>query len=519
MFEARRIGAAGRAPSQRGPAPRWLRRRAAALLLLVLTSLLAPACRKESPDIPPAPTPVAVEGLDPIRGPRPPDSPGPVATWTLPAVAPPPGSVPPAQALSTQTLPEGIPAPSAAPPSPVPPSGPPPTDPEILALMQRVEAARLRSDVQRLVGFGTRHAFSEADDPARGVGAARDWLHAEMARAMPAGRSMQIEFEAFPLAGGTGPQRNVIATLPGIGRTKRLVYLTAHYDSRAENAADGRAEAPGADDNASGVASLLELVRVMAPRQWDGTLRFAAFAAEEQAQAGSRHHAGAAARLGLPILAVLNLDIVGGASGPDGAEDPSTLRLFSEGPDEGASRRLARWVRWMAARYGSPAALVQPQADREGRASDHLAFSAAGFPALRLISGLEDMGRQHNARDTVDRLDADYHAALTRLGLALAANLALAPPAPAAAPRLARAPERPGALQVSWEPVPDPAVAGYWVALRDAGAQDYRRLTWSGGRDSREIVLEGEAGEAVAVSIASADDRGHTSLFSPEARP
>lgn len=490
--------------------------------LVGLLALLVAACNRGAPAIPPeAEVPAAVTPLHVDPGPRPPG--GPVPTWTMPAAlgSPAPGGTSVAPAIpGAQVTAEGIPFPTAQPPQAVPPAGPPATDPEIEALMGAVQPARLSADLKRLVGFGTRHANAPADDKRRGVGAARSWLFEtlyHLGGASPT-RQVQVEYEDFPLelAGRRSTQRNVIATLPGIGRQKQLVYAIAHYDSRVEDIDDGASDAPGADDNASGVATLLELARVLGGRQWESTIRFIAFAAEEPGLKGSRHHAPAAARLGLPIAAVFNNDTIGAVTGADGQVDRDHVRVFSSDPDDGPSRRLARYAQIIAERYGGPAVIIEPRADRTNRGSDHMPFSEAGFAAVRLLEAAEDTGRQHNPGDTIDRIDPEYHAAVTRLNLALIANLALAPPAPTAAPRLATAAGQPGMLRVTWDPVDDPRVVGYWIAIRGAGEQAYRPLVWAGGAATTAHELADLApGDHVAV--ATADDRGHLSLFGPEA--
>ena len=437
----------------------------------------------------------------------------PVATaGPSPAVAVPP------EAPANFTPPADIPQPTQRPSRPVSAEGPPATDPEIEALMRQVSGSRLRSDVRRLARFGTRHAFSASDDPQRGVGAAREWLaEAFVPASVGSGSQIVVQREAFTLAEGgrvTG-QENVVATLTGIGRRKRLVYVGAHYDSRTADLADAVSDAPGADDNASGVAGLLELSRVLGARQWDASIRLIAFAAEEQGMRGSRHHAPRAREMGLPIEAMLNLDVIGGGPDGTGAAIRDRLRVFSAEPDDGPSRQLARTVAMIAQRYGPLSADVLSRPDRDGRQSDHVSFSEAGFAAARLISASEDTGRQHSPEDTMERMDAGYHADVLRLTVALVANLALAPETPANAPQVAVAADRAGTVQVT---PPAPSVGGgvgHWVAWRMAGEPTYRGWTWSAGAP---VLIEGlPTGATVSVSTAAADDAGHTSRFGPEA--
>lgn len=409
-----------------------------------------------------------------------------------------------------------IPAPTERAAVAVAASGPPATDPAIVALLAQVYPNRLTSDVNSLVGFGTRHALATIDDPGNGVIAARNWIMNQFDLIGSSSVSqVQTEWEDFPLnlAGQDTQQRNVIATLTGIGATKQLLYLTAHYDSRVADIDDGASLAPGADDNASGVAGLLELARVLGTRQWDATIRLIAFAAEEEGLAGSKHHAPLAKQAGLPIVAVLNNDIIGGSHGPDGKPVVDRIRAFSAPPDDSPSRRLARYAQVIGARYGLPAVDIQTVADRPDRGSDHQSFSAAGFPAIRFISAAEELARQHNAQDTAERLDPAYHAQIVRLNVATVANLALAPPAPAAAPTLA--PGGSGALKVTWQPVEAPHIAGYYVAWRPTGEQAYRTPVWAGAGSSFD--LSGLPEGKVAVAVGAADDMGHLGLFSPEA--
>jgi len=306
-----------------------------------------------------------------------------------------------------------------------------------------------------------------------------------------------------------------MATLTGIGQAKRLIYLVAHYDSRTEDVLDGLSDAPGADDNASGAAALLELARVLGGRQWDGSIRLMATAAEEQGMHGSRHHAPLARRVGLPIEGAINLDIVGGGPDAGGTRAAGSVRAFSAAPDDSPSRALARWARFVAERYGALAVDVQPTSDREGRESDHQPFADAGFPALRLISAVEDTTRQHNALDTAERLDPAYHADVVRLAVALAGNLALAPPG---APSGVQARIEGADVVASW-PAAAGDVAGYWVAVRRPGSAAFELVVWEPASPSPEHRFAGlgAGGGAWRVAVAAGDARGHVGRFGDEA--
>ncbi len=518
------------------------------ILVLVALALAPTGCRGDSPTARPEPqigqlSPLGGDGehggaigSDRTEG-------GAVPTWTptYPGSGGNSASLPgplraPSVSGATAIPPLGeIPVPTERATQPVPDRGPPAIDPEIAALMAQVQPARLAGDVNRLVSFGTRHPLSPTDDADRGVGAARGWLFDAFSSIDgTAGNQVQVSYEDFRMrfAGKTTTQRNVIANLPGIGLSKRFVYVTAHYDSRTTDIEDPEGSAPGADDNASGTAALLELARILAGRKWDSTIRLVAFAANETDLEGSAHHAPEVRRAGLPLLAVFNNDVIGGAKGAEG-DEARAVRIFSDGPDDGPSRRLARYAKIVGERYSPLTVEVVPAPDREGREGDHLSFSEEGFAAVRIIEASDDTSRQHSSRDTIDRMDAGYQAEVVRLNLALVANLALAPPAPEEAPHLEALTELEesieddasggadsssggGALRVSWRPVEAPFVAGYWVALRKAEESHYSQLHWVGS--GTELVLsEIEQDESVVVAVASSDDLGHTSLFSPEA--
>ena len=489
------------------------------LVGLALLPALASACRRETPAPRPLPTAVVAEAGPGLAGRTPDAAPAavPLPTWTRPSgiVELPGGAAAPG--LPTSPLdaipPEQFGRPTARPTEVLDAAGPG-LDPAILSLLGQVDGARMLADVEYLAAFSNRHAA--------GANAAeiRAWLLDAFERAGAGGPAQLLtETEPFELrlGGQRSEQANVIATLSGIGFSKRMIYLVAHQDSRAEDPKDAAAVAPGADDDASGLAMLLELARVMSRRQWDGTLRFLATAAEEQGLEGARRHATAAESAGLPILAVIGADIVGGSLDGAGQTHRGQLQAFSAGPEESESRQLARYAAFVAERYRAATGLellLVPAPDREGREGDHLAFSAVGFPALRLIEAAEDPSRQHNARDTIDRIDRDYLANVTRLGLALAASLALAPPAPDSAPTLEATD---GGLGVSWAPVADPAVAGYWLAWRAEGESAWREVVWVGAGATRHVFAELAADARVRVAVASSSDLGHASRFGPEA--
>jgi hypothetical protein len=230
-------------------------------------------------------------------------------------------------------------------------------------MLAEVSPKRMKAIVEKLASFGTRHTLSDTGSATRGVGAARAWTKAELERyAAASGRTgdeaIQVTFDPHPVkADGERITRdvdvvNVMALLPGAPRSNpatraRRYYVVGHYDSRATDVNDATEGAPGANDNASGVAVAMELARVMSTRRWDATLVFLATAGEEQGLFGARLHAKAARDAKVDVGGVLNNDIVGGPSAPDGSRQDRAVRVFSEGlpaaatPDDVASIRRA----------------------------------------------------------------------------------------------------------------------------------------------------------------------------------
>ncbi|MFN2115715.1 MAG: M28 family peptidase, partial [Anaerolineae bacterium] len=411
----------------------------------------------------------------------------------------------------------GIPAPTVRPTVELAGSAPALTDLDVLALMAEVDQRRLADDVRHLAAMDDRSAVagSGGED---GVADTPQWLFDRFDKLdARQDRQVQVELEEFDarIDDRRATIRNVIATAPGIGLDKRIVYVTAHYDVRPASA-DGEQAASGADDDASGTAALLELARVMSERRWDATIRFVAFGASESGLAGSQHHAPLARRIGLPIEAVLDADTIGGSTMGEAGDGQLRLRAYSDAGPEGESRQLARYAQVIAERYMAANLDVVDAADPVWDRGDHTSFSEAGFPALRLSAAGDDAGHLDGPGDTADRIDAGYLADATRLILAVVANLALAPPAPTSAPTLAASPDVPGSLLVTWDAGASPGAGGYWVAVRSGGSQTYDRLEWAGPGPSYTVVGL-TPGDRVSVSIAAADDMGHLSRFSPEA--
>lgn len=367
-------------------------------------------------------------------------------------------------------------------------------DPRIAALLGQVSETRLRALLEKLTSFGTRNTLSTQDDPARGIGAASQWIHDELRRSSA---RLQVGFDVYdiPAQGDRVVRdvriRNVMAVLPG--RTPRRIYISGHYDSLARVVDGGGAGAPaggfqwgnadnvapGANDDGSGTVLVMELARVFAESgiEFDATLVFIAFAGEEQGLVGAHLHAQRAVAEKWPVAAVFNNDIVGNSVGGNGRVDSESVRVFAEGPEDSPSRALAQFVRRQAARY-VPSHRVRPIArhDRFGRGGDHTAFNQRGFPGVRITEANENYGRQHMVEDTIDGVDFAYLARNARVNGAAAAVMALAPPVPVVTdergrPLLDRQPSGYDA-RLRWQP--SAGAVAYRVTWREAWAPDWQ---------------------------------------------
>ena len=239
-----------------------------------------------------------------------------------------------------------------------------------------------------------------------------------------AGGLIRVEDDAFPLTfdGLATTQRNIIARIPGWDPNAGSILLGAHYDSRTTDIHDATSPAPGANDNATGVALLLETARLTASRHPKATILLVAFTAEETGLQGSRHYLEGDPVERDGLKAVLVFDIVGNSAGSQAAD---RLRLFSAGPEDIPGRQLAWWVGGVAQRWlPGFELLVEDSIDRPGRYSDHVPFDEWGIPAVRAIEDLERTDFQHGPEDVSAHVDPAYLRRVTQLALAVAIELA-----------------------------------------------------------------------------------------------
>ncbi len=397
-------------------------------------------------------------------------------------------------------------------------------DPEIARLVRDVSPARLESYDRTLAGFGTRHSLSVADDPKRGIGAARRWIKETLDRcAAESGARLKVDFDEFVQAPTPRVQTpstlvNVVATLEGVdpAAKARTLVVSGHYDSMCGNVMNAQCDAPGANDDASGTAVVMELACTMAKSRFPATIVFMAVAGEEQGLLGATHWAQAARERNARVEAMITNDIVGNSHDENGQRDAGTLRLFAEGVPAGKelaeewqrrletggendspARELARTLRDAAQRYVPDMTVkIVYRRDRYLRGGDHIPFLARGFAAVRFTEAHEDFRHQHQDVRVVDGVqfgdlpqfvDFDYLASVARVNLAGLATLAKAPAPPIGVHIEALRLEN--GTTLSWLANPEPDLAGYEIVWRDTTAPYWQGASFVGNVTRASVPL------------------------------
>jgi hypothetical protein len=335
-----------------------------------------------------------------------------------------------------------------------PPQSP---DARLRAIVAPVSQAQLRHTIETLVGFGTRHTLSSQTDPKRGIGAALGWTKAQ--------------FESFglptvrPCETVTGsripkptPVCDMVAIQRGTERPNDVVIITGHIDSRVSDVMNFTSDAPGANDDGSGTAAVIEAARVLSKHKFPGTIVYAALSGEEQGLYGGKVLANYAKAQGWNVVTDLNNDIIGSTCGSDGVCDSTHARVLSEGPrsqgqvqlmaathalggeNDAPSRNISRFLDSLADRLHIGLDVRQIwRTDRFGRGGDHIPFLQLGYPAARISVAIENYNWEHqdlrtergiHYGDTIDHVDFPYLAKMTKLNVAALAAIASAPPPP-----------------------------------------------------------------------------------------
>jgi hypothetical protein len=426
-------------------------------------------------------------------------------------------------------------------------------DPEIQKIVSEVSADHIAATLKSLTSFETRGNFTDPNQANRGVGAARKWIYDQFRSYSP---RLEVSFDPYKVKKqGTRIMRdvevvNVVAVLPGTTQPEKRIIVSGHYDSldviRKANAPEltpqGNeppvddvidfdksvdAPAPGASDDASGTAVVMELARVMSQYKFEKTIVFVTFQGEELGLIGSTLFADKAKERNEQIEAVFNNDIVGNDVSGNGRAENGYVHVFSEDPDDSISRQLARYVRDSAQRY-VPAfrAELVFRNDRFGRGGDHTPFNQDGFTAVRFTTVAENLGAQHTADDTLDKTAPNYTANVARVNAAAIANLALAPAAPETmreittgankgrkTPNLSRGKSRYDAVLRWKDATPAADLAGYSVVMRATTAPYWEHEIFVG--KVTEYTLPNVSIDDVVLGVKAVDEGGHESLVAP----
>jgi len=373
-------------------------------------------------------------------------------------------------------------------------------DPRISAIAKAPSAKRIETDIRKLVSFGTRNTLSDTVSQTRGIGAARRWIKAEFDKiSKDCNNCLEVIYQGSVVKGDPNGRIktdtwvvNVLAIQRGSRNPNRYVIMSGDIDSRVSDPSDAIKDSPGANDNGSGMAGVIEAARVLSKYQFPNTIIYTGLSAEEQGLNGGQYMAKVALEQNWEIIGVLNNDMIGNIEGVNGVIDNTTFRVFSEptsmteteqqrawhrvygGEVDGPSRQLARYVDKMTDLYMTNLdAKMIYRLDRFGRGGHHKPFNDLGFTGIRIMETNENYTRQHQDLrtedgikygDVIEGVNFDYAAKLTGVNAIVLAGLAWAPPAPSGV-------MIGGAVQPStrlqWDAVNDSDLIGYRIYWRE----------------------------------------------------
>jgi Zn-dependent M28 family amino/carboxypeptidase len=423
-----------------------------------------------------------------------------------------------------------------------------PRSPDVVRIVSEINAGNIERTIRKLVSFGTRSTLSAQDNPTRGIGAARDWLYSEFLKIGEAsGGRMTVEKQSFEQAPGkyqrivrTTVVTNVVATLRGTqpASEKRMYVVSGHYDSMCTSPTDAECDAPGANDDASGTAAVLEMARVMSKYKFDATIVFMTVAGEEQGLVGSTYFAEQAKQNKLDIEAMFTNDIIGSSLGGNGVRDRRTVRVFSEGvpsnetteeanvrrgvggENDSASRQLARFIKETGERYvPSMRVMMVYRRDRYLRGGDHIPFLERGYAAVRFTEPNEDYHHQHqNVRvesgvqygDLPEFDDFAYIAQVARINAANLAALALAPATPKSVSIVTA--RLTNDTDLKWAANTELDLAGYEIVWRDTTSPAWMNSRMVGNVTS--YTMKGMSKDNYFFGVRAVDKQGNRSPVS-----
>ena len=336
----------------------------------------------------------------------------------------------------------------------------------IYNIIDAVSEKRIEKDIQTLVNFGTRNTFSDTLSKTRGIGAARRWIKSEFESISSNCNNCLNVFYQKDFVTKKGNNRvphdawivNVVAIQKGSKYPNRYIIMSGDIDSRASDTMDFTTDAPGANDNASGMAGTIEAARVLSKYKFENSIVYVGLSGEEQGLFGGAGFAAYAKKQGWDIIGVLNNDMIGNIEGVDGVIDNRAFRIFSEpvppteterernarrfygGEVDGISRQLARYIHKTTKNYMPEMnPIMVYRLDRFGRGGHHRPFNDLGFAGIRIMEAHENYNQQHQDireengikyGDVIEHVNYNYAKKLTAVNAINLASLAWAPPAP-----------------------------------------------------------------------------------------
>ncbi|OOV26534.1 peptidase M28 [Flavobacterium sp. LM5] len=417
------------------------------------------------------------------------------------------------------------------------------SDPEIFKMVNEVKTENLEAIVKKLVSFGTRHTLSDTKSNTRGIGAAQRWVKSEFNKyALASNGRLTSKIDYFTIkADGKriavdSELGNVMATLKGTDPTdNRVLIISGHLDSRASDVMDAKSDAPGANDDGSGVACVMELARIMSQREFPFTLIFVAVVGEEQGLYGAKHLADIAKEQKWNLIAMLNNDMIGNSlSSGTQLRDNTQVRVFSETipyteteaeakmrkatnrDNDSPSRQLARYIKTVTNQY-VPQLDIQLvyRNDRFLRGGDHTPFSQNGFTAIRFCEMNENYDHQHqNVRkenniqygDLPEFMDFEYMRKVTCSNLSTFSNLAWSPKAPENVGIEVK--ELTNSSVLVWQAPQGKPVFGYTILIRETSASHWQKAVFT--KENKIEIPYSKDNYFFAVQ--SVDALGHASL-------
>ena len=416
------------------------------------------------------------------------------------------------------------------------------TDQRIYNIVNAISSERIEADIKKLAGFGTRHTLSDTVSNTRGIGAARRWIKSEFNKiSKDCGNCLEVFYQKDLVKKGTNQRItkdvmvvNVVAIQRGTKYPNRYIMMSGDIDSRITNPNNFTEDAPGANDNATGMAGAIEAARVLSKYKFESSIIYVGLSGEEQGLFGGQGLAAYAKKNDWDIVGVMNNDMIGNIKGVDGVIDNRTFRIFSEpvnltdderkasrrrfygGEVDGISRQLARYIHKITKTYMPEMnPMMVYRLDRFGRGGHHRPFNDAGFAGIRIMEAHENYTQQHQDireengikyGDVVEHVNFEYAAKLTAVNAINLASIAWAPPAPTEV-KIGGIVEPSAKFQ--WKKSNDPSVKGYKIYWRDTTSPTWYHSRFVGNVDN--FVLDGIVIDNYFFGIATVNKNGHES--------